>query len=404
MAQVQRKRPRKAAANVSNGPKTRWGMLLVLTLSVAGATGYMRMKAAENLEQVRQEELAIAAMERAYGGGPTRRPQPVAEVAAGDSPVSLQPQPRSIPRPPPGWRSEFVLQPNCRASSTPSVQTAAAPMYRWRDSQGSLQFGRSPPDGVAAIKVIENDRNRAQFKLAVGEGDGSPVPTQLRDRATADTYRIVAILRQELGIPVDDDFTLNLSFVSRSEDVGRDLGLTGAAGVYLPNQQRMIVWRQPNDGRTFATVRHESVHALLHEFVGAPPTWLNEGLAEYVETLRVSGSGGSVAANQHHRQLLQPMLKISRTEAALKLLDANANQFREADKRDTNYALAWALVHYLMGSESGQRVFAELLGEVREAGCQPFSSRAFLERKFTGGAREFVRKAVSSNSDRRHHY
>ena len=403
MAQVQRKRPRKAPSKVSSGPSTRWGLLLVVTLVGAGAATYMRMKADENLEQVRQQNLAVEAMERAYGGGPAGPQQAVPVVAETDVSAPAPAQ-RSIPRPPPGWRSEFVLQPNCRASSSPKVPAQSAPMYRWRDSSGALQFGRSPPEGVDATKVVDNDRNRAQFKLVVGDGDGTPVPTQLRDRATADTYRIVAILRQELGIPVDDRFALNLSFVGRSEDVGRDLGLTGAAGVYLPNQQRMIVWRQPNDGRTFATVRHEAVHALMHEFIGAPPTWLNEGLAEYVETLRVSGSSGSVAANQHHRQLLQPILKVSRTEAALKLLDAHANQFREPDRRDLNYALAWAMVHYLMGSESRQQVLAQLLAEVREAGCQPFSSLGFFERKFSGGAREFVRKAVSSNSDRRHHY
>ena len=86
------------------------------------------------------------------------------------------------------------------------------------------------------------------------------------------------------------------------------------------------------------------------------------------------------------------------------MLDANANQFRQPDRRDLNYALAWSLVHYLMSTESGQGVFGELLAEIREAGCRRFSSKAFFDRKFTGGARDFVTRAVAATADKGHYY
>ena len=412
LAEVRRKRGRRKSAaprEVPSGQRVRWGMLLMMTIVMAAGVGYLRLKANENLARVQAENERIAAMERAYGTV-TQAPESfsgASEPAHPDSPSASDPSAapmRVIPRPPPGWRSELALEPNCRLRSAEEDPIERAPMYKWRDASGSLQFGRSPPAGVNAQRVAVSDGNRAQFKLTVGAGDGSPVPSQLRDRATADIYRIVAILRQELGVPVASDFNLNLSFVSRLDDVGKGLGLSGAAGVYMPLEQRMEIWRQPDDEGTFATLRHESVHALLHEFVGAPPIWLNEGLAEYLENLRVSGSSGTVGVNRDHRQLLQTMLRVARVDAAMAMLDANANQFRQPDRRDLNYALAWSLVHYLMSTESGQGVFGELLAEIREAGCRRFSSKAFFDRKFTGGARDFVTRAVAATADKGHYY
>lgn len=407
LAKVQRKRRQPAQRRVDKaGPRIRWGLLLAITMFGVGGVWYLRIKADENLARVKAQNEAIAAMERAYGGAEAVDGIDSGEIdsapgaVASDGPEAA----RRIPRPPPGWRAEAVLQPDCRIRSAAVEPKPSAPMYKWRDADGALQFGRQPPEGVSAQRVAVSSRNSAQFKLAVGAGDGSPIPPQLRDRATADTYRIVAILRQELGVPVAEDFTLNLSFVSSAEDVGRDLGMGAAAGVYLPLQQRMVIWRQPDLEQTFATVRHESVHALMHEFIGAPPVWLNEGLAEYLENLKVSGSGGTIGVSAHHRQLLATLLRVARVEAALAMLDANAVAFRSAGRRELNYALAWSIIHYLMRNESGQAVLGQLLAEVREAGCSPYSSREFFDRTYTGGARDLITRAVASTADRSHYY
>ncbi|MCB1627362.1 MAG: DUF1570 domain-containing protein [Xanthomonadales bacterium] len=301
---------------------------------------------------------------------------------------------------------EGVPPPNCRPRAAPTTAPAAtASIHRWRDpTSGQWQFGAYPPAGVDAEPVQINDRAQARFGLSVDAEPGLEVPSQLRDRAAADVVRLTAILGGELGLTIDPTFQLKVHFVATPEAVvaGRQTGLERAAGVYMHQDQRIIIWRQPVDQETFQTLRHETTHALLHEFVGAPPLWLNEGLAEYFEGLQTAGSGGRVDANAWYAELLS-LAGEGRPGLAMDVLGADAKPFRNARTAELYYAQSWALVDHLMSSEGGQQLLASLLQALRDSACGSFSSIAWLDRHYPGGATELA-KAASGQRSLAHSY
>ncbi|MEZ5442868.1 MAG: DUF1570 domain-containing protein [Lysobacterales bacterium] len=284
---------------------------------------------------------------------------------------------------------EGVPPPNCRPRAAPTTAPAAtASIHRWRDpTSGQWQFGAYPPAGVDAEPVQINDRAQARFGLAVDAETGLDLPSQLRDRAAADVVRLTAILSGELGLAIDPAFQLKVHFVGTPEAVvaGRPIGLERAAGLYMHLEQRIVIWRQPVDRETFSTLRHEATHALLHEFVGAPPLWLNEGLAEYFEGLQTAGSGGRVDANPWYAELLS-LAGEGRPGLAMDVLGADARPFRNSRTAELYYAQSWALVDHLMDSEGGQQLMANLLSELRDSACGSFSTVAWLDRHYPGGA------------------
>lgn len=288
-----------------------------------------------------------------------------------------------------------VPPPNCRPRK-PATMAAATSIHRWRDpSSGQWQFGNQPPPGVVAEPVEVRDAAQARFALQVEADGGLDVPTQLRDRAAADVVRLTAIMSTELGLPIDPAFALELRFVGSPEAVVAGMpgmGLPRAAGLYRYADQRIVLWRQPEDSETFRTLRHEVTHALLHEFVGAPPLWLNEGLAEYFEGLQTAGSGGRVAGNAWYAELLA-LAGEGRLALALETLGAGPEAFRNPRLAELYYAQSWALVDVLMASDNGQAVLARLLADLREAACRPFSSVQWLDQHYPGGTQALARAA-----------
>jgi hypothetical protein len=77
-------------------------------------------------------------------------------------------------------------------------------------------------------------------------------------------------------------FATREGFLAYAGETGRDL--EHAAGAYMPSTREMVLF-VPDVARAsfWRTVRHETVHAFLDEFVADPPTWVNEGLAQWFE-------------------------------------------------------------------------------------------------------------------------
>lgn len=95
-------------------------------------------------------------------------------------------------------------------------------------------------------------------------------------------------------------------------------------------------------------VFHEYTHLLVRNAVRSVPVWLNEGLAEYYSTFRVTADGTTAEAGRpivpHVRLLRERYMPI----ADLIAVDAGSELYDEAARRSIFYAESWALTHYLM--------------------------------------------------------
>ena len=108
----------------------------------------------------------------------------------------------------------------------------------------------------------------------------------------------------------------------------------------------------------FSTIYHEYVHLLVNNSYGSRnvPPWFNEGLAEYYSTFDVDDDRKVHLGNlveSHIYLLLQQQLIPFKTFFEVDYHSLHRNR-REA--KGIFYAQAWALMHYLILGNNGQRL------------------------------------------------
>lgn len=105
----------------------------------------------------------------------------------------------------------------------------------------------------------------------------------------------------------------------------------------------------------FTVIFHEYTHLLINNTTPNVPLWFNEGLAEYYSTFSISEDTKVVMGSpiSSHVYLLRDnkMLPLR----TLFKVDEKSAYYNERDKQSIFYAESWALMHYLMLGNDGQR-------------------------------------------------
>lgn len=110
-----------------------------------------------------------------------------------------------------------------------------------------------------------------------------------------------------------------------------------------------------DDLNPFSVIFHEYTHLLVNNTMGNMPTWFNEGLAEYYSSFSMSDDQKVVLGKPiaHHVYLLRAnrMLPLR----TLFKVNQESPYYNERDKQSIFYAESWALMHYLILGNQGQR-------------------------------------------------
>ena len=106
----------------------------------------------------------------------------------------------------------------------------------------------------------------------------------------------------------------------------------------------------------FAIILHEYTHLLVRNTSGNVPTWFNEGLAEYYSNFSITSDQkvvvGRPIANHVYLLREKKMLPLR----TLFQVDQKSPYYNERDKQSIFYAESWALMHYLILGNGGQRM------------------------------------------------
>ena len=115
-------------------------------------------------------------------------------------------------------------------------------------------------------------------------------------------------------------------------------------------------------------VRHESTHALLHNWVPTVPLWLDEGLAEYFEAPRDKRAAGG-----EHLATVRTAVRLGQTP---RLAELEALQSLDEMGRD-EYRDAWAWVHFMLHGpvEANQELLHYLDDLAAGETVEPLSTR-----------------------------
>jgi len=154
-------------------------------------------------------------------------------------------------------------------------------------------------------------------------------------------------------------------------------GHTHAAGLYSAMLQQLIIWNTPDRDFMMRVVRHEGFHQYLHRIMAHPPSWFDEGLAEYFETADyVNGKWHVGKVREDHLAALGKNLRLVPLR---RFLYMPARPFyKDAEQ---NYAQAWALIHFLRhGPEKYRTLFEALFARLQEkTTSKPALDRVFGE-------------------------
>ena len=106
----------------------------------------------------------------------------------------------------------------------------------------------------------------------------------------------------------------------------------------------------------FSIIYHEYVHLLVDNTSGNVPAWFNEGLAEYYSAFAIEED-----RKVHLGELIPYHLEALRDGKLYPLrtlfaVDQYSPEYNEGSKRGMFYAESWALVHYLILGNNGQRL------------------------------------------------
>ena len=166
---------------------------------------------------------------------------------------------------------------------------------------------------------------------------------------------------------------------------------SGAAGVFIPGglrdfERRPLALVKGDLRQSRATFQHELTHFLVHYYLPHAPMWLNEGLAQFYETLTLEDGEIKIGLpltamntwtpdDYDPDSLMSPLMSIEQAPsvAALLALDPlefhghtdvepdNGRVIQTLQREVVNYVCAWNLVHLFLTDEKYRRAFGSYL-------------------------------------------
>lgn len=151
-----------------------------------------------------------------------------------------------------------------------------------------------------------------------------------------------------------------------------DAGIApGERGYSNKRANRIAILRQKEYARDVMTAVHELAHAFNRFSTPHSPTWADEGLAQYYASYaaeRAGAAGIYDGVNLGALAAIDAGIKAGRFAPLGQLLTMDEAAFY-ADKTDTFYAEAWALVYYLRrGTPEGDARFGDYYESLTRGG------------------------------------
>lgn len=285
----------------------------------------------------------------------------------------------------------------CLARSAGDRAPTTRTVHRWVDDAGVVHYSDRAPD-TAHWSTVDGLAAAPAVIVEARAAGHTSLPPDFRARAIADAHAIAKILHAQLGVAADAPLKLDLVFAADAAQFAAATGLPETAtraGIYRPRDRAIFVRVQRSQALTLRVLRHEIVHALVHEHVGFLPSALNEGLAEYFEWLRAGGLGGTVATAEYAAHLASFRIAGSEERALRTLLDADVGRFYGSGEA-ARYAGGLALVSTLMSTGAGQRALSRVLAAQRAQACDPVDAAALLHDAYPGGLAALARDWAAS--------
>ncbi|MCH9696650.1 MAG: DUF1570 domain-containing protein [Gammaproteobacteria bacterium] len=261
----------------------------------------------------------------------------------------------------------------------------AKKIYRWKDNTGKVHFGDSAFHSAEAESVqLKHRKELDYFSLKI---TGDEQPTRFSDQLSTRINKVFLLLSDMIPRDNLQKVTVDLKLFNNAKDYqeysrlfNRFLGKT-TDGYYMMSLNQAVVFKR-NERQAGLVALHESTHVINAGIFGFLPRWMNEGIAEYIETMTVTGQAVQIHPNRNWTR--NGVIRKNKLVSFNELLSASYSDW-DSSKKASYYATSWALIYFLMDSEEDQQWLGELLSEKAQKRCQRSISLELIDNRYPGG-------------------
>ena len=247
---------------------------------------------------------------------------------------------------------------------------ATAKIYTWKDSSGKVHYSDKPaPDQTSSeveLKVASSDWKPYDIEIVAV---GFELEADDKERILKDVNAVYYFYHQRLFLSSYETVPVNIKIYATKKQY--QLGLKGhgvgsSRGVFIPKENQIALYLRKDKEGTFGTIKHETSHAIAHTSMPYLPSWLNEGLAENMETVAKRGSEVVIGPHQENYRNLQRLKKKNRLMSLKKMLQLPSHRWRSHNRTGAGLQTQTGeLVRMLFSSHSGRTFVNKLIREYK---------------------------------------
>ena len=139
------------------------------------------------------------------------------------------------------------------------------------------------------------------------------------------------------------------------------------SGIFLPRTGEALVNGSKYRNRVVAISIHEASHALIQPAGYRIPSWVNEGIAEYFETIEISETQVLFKPQDDRHSEIAQLFKEKKLTSLLEYFGLSNKVWKNRNLVEdrTSRSIAWSLVHFLMSSKQGTETIMKIMNNFK---------------------------------------
>ncbi len=251
-----------------------------------------------------------------------------------------------------------------------NASTLYADIYRWVDENGKVHFSDKKLDSVEqkVVKPEIIESNWSRFKINV-ESRGVVLSDKETQEIIEGVNNVYEFYDRVLYFDIYKTVPVKILILKNREIYQNHLRkLYGrkpppSFGIYNHKDNQIIVYLQKNRDKTFKTIKHEVSHAVIDTITPYAPAWLNEGLAEQMETLEKVNDELRIEPHGGNRRSVERSLKRENLLAVDEFLKLPSHEWRHSLSSSGKplQSQAGQFVYFLLSTSTDRNFVVRLL-------------------------------------------
>ncbi|MCW8876546.1 MAG: DUF4124 domain-containing protein [Kangiellaceae bacterium] len=246
---------------------------------------------------------------------------------------------------------------------------SAGEIYRWVDENGKVHYSDKKVEGINQSEVELNLKKSSWtgFDIEVNVFDTN-LPAEDIERIETDVNNVYRFYDRVLYFDIYKTVPVRITVLANKRKYdeytktkfGAKFGYS-TVGMYSHRFNEIAIYVRKSKEGFFRTIKHEASHAIVASLVPFIPKWLNEGIAENMETVYLEGDRLAVAHHSgNYRKVSHSDSRVKQVKAFLSMPSRNWNK-QNASSSSMAYAQAGEMVRLFLSSQHGLSFITRLI-------------------------------------------